>query len=129
MILHITTRGAARRAERDGHYTHPSLNDEGFIHCSNPEQVLGPANAYYRGQDDLVLLVIDPGLVDADILYEDSYNSGTRYPHIYGRLPWAAVSDVVDFPVNKDGGFDKPPDCHSRGPVCPVGKPIERVRA
>ncbi len=59
MILHITTREAWRRALEDGAFRPTSLEREGFIHCSRPEQVGSVANTLYRGEENLVLLCID----------------------------------------------------------------------
>ena len=59
MLLHITSRPAWAAAQAQGFYHAPSLDTEGFIHCSRPEQVLMPANAMFRGQTDLILLGLD----------------------------------------------------------------------
>lgn len=108
-LLHITSRTAwAQAEERQRDYTDPSLELEGFIHCSTPAQVLTPANERFAHRTDLVLLVIDPDLVPAELVFEDSYGSGTEYPHIYGTIPLAAVTHVLDFPCNADGTFALP---------------------
>jgi uncharacterized protein (DUF952 family) len=106
MILHITSRAEWESA--DSHYTAPSLHSEGFIHCSTPTQVLGPANAMFHGETGLVLLCIEPEQVDAPIVYEDCYESGQKFPHIYGALNKTAVTHVIDFPPNADGSFALP---------------------
>lgn len=109
MILHITRRADWESAQALGDYRLDTLETEGFIHCSTPEQVLGPANEFYRGQDDLVLLVIDPQRLEADLIYEDSHHSGAAFPHIYGPLNLDAVTSVVPFPPRPDGRFELPP--------------------
>lgn len=109
MILHITHRPDWEAAQATGEYRADSLAAEGFIHCSTVEQVLGPANEFYRSQDDLVLLVIDPARLAAELVYEDSYQTGTAFPHIYGPLNLDAVTDVVPFPPRPDGTFELPP--------------------
>lgn len=105
-IYHITDR---ERWERSvDHYLDPSLNDEGFIHCSFLDQLLGPANALFRGRYGLVVLVIDPSRLGAEVVVEDSYDSGTAYPHVYGPIEHDAVVDVVAFPTDDDGRFRLP---------------------
>ncbi|HEX6383569.1 MAG TPA: DUF952 domain-containing protein [Anaerolineae bacterium] len=108
LILHITTRQQWQNAEATGAYRTDSLESEGFIHCSTSEQVLGPANAMYRGRQDLVLLCIDPARVQPPIVFEDCYESGQAFPHVYGPLNVDAVVNVVDFPLGKDGFFSLP---------------------
>lgn len=109
MIVHITASDDWEAAQANGEYRSNSLETEGFIHCSTPDQVLGPANAFYRGQQNLVLLLIDPARLTARLVYEDSYASGIEFPHIYGRLNLNAVVGVVPFPARPDGSFDLPP--------------------
>ncbi|MBE2219916.1 MAG: DUF952 domain-containing protein [Anaerolineae bacterium] len=116
LILHITTRSdwetstSTSSVNTVSHppYTAKSLQTEGFIHCSTPAQVLMPANAMFKGQTDLLLLCIDEDLVAADVVYEDCYESGTAFPHIYGPINLDAVLGVVDFPPNADGSFNLP---------------------
>lgn len=108
MILHITTRAEWEAARALGDYRLNTLDSEGFIHCSTPEQVLGPANALYHGQTDLVLLVIDPAHLSAELVYEDCYETGEAFPHVYGPLNLDAVVRVLPFPPLPDGSFVLP---------------------
>ena len=109
MILHIAHRDEWAAAQASGDYRADSLLTEGFIHCSTPEQVLGPANERFHGQTDLLLLVIDPARLAADLVYEDSYGTGQAFPHIYGPLNLDAVVRAVPFPPGPDGRFALPP--------------------
>lgn len=108
MLLHIITPAEWQQAVATGEYRPASLADEGFIHCSTLEQVLTPANSFYRGQAGLQLLCIDPALLKANLVYEDCYETGMQFPHIYGPLNLDAVINIVDFPVKPDGTFDQP---------------------
>ncbi len=103
-IIHICSRQAWRGAQKTGEYRAASLEMEGFIHCSNPEQVLEVANRYYRGVPDLVLLWIEPGSVTAPVRWENNEGS-EKYPHIYGGINMDAVRAVTDFFPNSDGIF------------------------
>lgn len=104
-ILHICERKAWEQAASGTSYEPPAMAEEGFIHCSTREQVLGPANALFRGQAGLVLLVIDRERVEPPVVDEDCYDSGQAFPHIYGPLNVDAVVRVVDFPPGADGLF------------------------
>ena len=112
MILHITTRKQWDKAISEGIYTDSSLEEEGFIHCSTEQQILESANRYYHGRSDLLLLCISSSKIKAPILYEDSYQKGEVYPHIYGSLNLDAVLQTFDFPANSDGSFTLPDDFH-----------------
>jgi len=103
MIVHICKRGEWESARNLGEYRTDSLVDEGFIHCSRPEQVLKVANAYYPGVDELVTLWIDPQKLTAELRWEDS--DGDVFPHLYGPLTLDAVVAILDFPHDSDGVF------------------------
>jgi uncharacterized protein (DUF952 family) len=69
IILHITTRKAWNQAAVEGSYLTETFSVEGFIHCSTTDQVVQVANARFRGQSGLVLLIIETDKVTAEILY------------------------------------------------------------
>lgn len=107
-IFHI-----ARRAEWEGcggdyriSTLGMTLDDVGFIHCSTAAQVAAVANAFYRGEDDLVVLTIDPGRVGADVRFENTVGGTELFPHVYGSLPAAAVVAVAPLRPGKDGRFE-----------------------
>jgi uncharacterized protein (DUF952 family) len=108
LILHIATRSDWDRSEERGSYRCLSLRDEGFIHCSTLEQLLIPANERFRGQQDLVLLCIEAQRLGSELLYEDCYDSGMDFPHVYGPIERHAVIDVLDFVPGEDGYFQLP---------------------
>lgn len=84
-------------AEYRGSTLGRTLADEGFVHCSTAEQLQATADRYYAGRPDVVLLTIDPGLVDAEVHVEEGF------PHVYGPVPTAAVVAVHPVPVGSDG--------------------------
>ena len=107
MILHICSRSAWDEAQSRGDYRAASLDTEGFIHCSTPEQVVGTANLLFQGQKGLVLLVINSEKVSAPIKYEDAGND-QFFPHVYGPINLDAVVDVREFAPEFDGTFRQP---------------------
>jgi uncharacterized protein (DUF952 family) len=107
MILHIARRQQWDEALRLRVYRGDTLDAEGFIHCSEPQQVVEVANAFFPGQVGLVLLVIEPSLLHSELRYERASN-GQRYPHIYGPLNPEAVIQVIDFAPGVDGRFTLP---------------------
>ncbi|RZQ62115.1 DUF952 domain-containing protein [Amycolatopsis suaedae] len=108
MILHICA-----AAEWTGEvYTAPSLDEAGFIHCSDPGTAHLPATALYRGRTDLVLLEIDPRLLDVPVRWEPGdppHPADIWFPHVYGPIRPEAVVAVHDFPPEPDGSFRLPP--------------------
>ncbi len=114
-LYHITTETEAARAAAAGNYRHPSLESEGFIHLSTLEQLLIPANERYSGHHDLVVLVVDPSGLIADLVFEDSYGSGIEFPHLYRQFDWSSVVRVVEFPCGEDGRFSLPPSLSEPG--------------
>ena len=107
LILHITRRERWEEAAREGVYRADTLDTEGFIHCSKPEQVVAVADRLFRGQRGLVLLCIDEDRVQAEIVYEGA-SIGERFPHIYGPLNRNAVTEVLPFEPREDGTFALP---------------------
>ena len=67
-----------------------------------------PANQMFAGQTDLILLTIDSAKLAAELIYEDCYESGNQFPHIYGSLNLDAVTGFIEFPPNPDGTFSLP---------------------
>jgi uncharacterized protein (DUF952 family) len=108
LILHIAKRSDWTEAQSIGSYKADSLETEGFIHCSTPDQVVAVANFIFHGERDLVLLGIDAGKVVAEIRFENLEGGDTLYPHIYGPLNVDAVTQVVDFDSLQDGTFELP---------------------
>jgi uncharacterized protein (DUF952 family) len=79
-----------------------------FIHLSTPEQVHLPANRLYRGRADLVLLQIDPALLDSPVRWEPGVATDPEsmlFPHLYGPLPVRAVIRVTAYLPGPDGSF------------------------
>jgi uncharacterized protein (DUF952 family) len=109
LIYHIATTADWDRACRDGEYTTSTrgrtLAEEGFIHASTASQVALVANAFYQGEPDLLLLVIDTALVGPEIRYEHVPGQASPYPHIYGPLNASAVVEARSFGPGSDGQF------------------------
>lgn len=78
-------------------YEAESLATEGFIHCSTAAQLPGVADAFYRGRSDLLLLSINPDEVGISVVYEDLYDHGDDFPHVYGPIPMQAITSAEPF--------------------------------
>jgi uncharacterized protein (DUF952 family) len=117
VICHLVGR-SEWAAGADG-YRPASLASEGFIHFSAPEQAVATANRYYAGRADLLLVVVNPERLSAELRWEPpapvtpagqapaggTPAPGELFPHLYGTIDTAAVTIVVPFPPDPDGVF------------------------
>ena len=116
MIFHITLRTAWEEAQKRGDYRAESLETEGFIHCSTISQVLPVAESFYKGQNGLALLVIEPTLLSSALKWEPPSGGspppgvpdGDSFPHIYGPINLDAVVKVFNLEQNTDNKFILP---------------------
>jgi len=115
LIFHITSRVEWQAAQARGDYRAPSLETEGFIHMSTLKQVLHVANAFYRGQSGLALLVVDETRISSQVKWETpagppapGISQDDKFPHVYGPLNLDAVVGVLDFNPDASGNFQLP---------------------
>src|SRR6201996_9816641 len=108
VLVHLIPSDEWSSATVCGELRPESLSSAGFVHLSTLEQVHLPANRLYRGRDDLVLLRIDPGRLDAPIRWESGVATDPEsmlFPHLYGALPVTAVIKVTSYRPGADGIF------------------------
>ncbi len=117
LIYHILPWADWQAAQAAGSYRAESLAAQGFIHASTRDQVVRVANAVFRGQSGLALLVIEPDRLAAPLKFEAPVHPASgqpdtavneQFPHLYGALNLDAVIRVVDFPTQPDGTFMLP---------------------
>ncbi|GIG60084.1 hypothetical protein Lfu02_44560 [Longispora fulva] len=98
VIYHLTEPATWAAAVAAGQYTmstrEVTLAEEGYIHASLPHQVRGVADRFYADVPELLLLVIDTDKLGAEVKLEQA--GAELFPHIYGPIPVAAVSEVVE---------------------------------
>ena len=101
-ILHLTTSEDWARAQRSGSYTVSTrgrtLEQEGYIHCSEPHQVEPVRRRYFDGVPDLVLLEVETDLLTAPWRSEQLPGASEPHPHVYGPIDLTAVVDVRPVP-------------------------------
>ena len=116
MICHITSRDTWEAAQAGGEFRPPEFDEIGFIHCSTPEQVVLVANAFFRGQSGLVMLMIDPARLKSPVRWEPPHSTGrlpgfmhgSVYPHVYGPINVDAVARIVPLVPSDTGSFKMP---------------------
>lgn len=75
-------------------YTHPSLDKEGFIHCSAGSQLSETFARYYKNSANLVLLEIDSMAVGDNLKWELAESRGEEFPHIFCPINRSWVIDA-----------------------------------
>jgi uncharacterized protein (DUF952 family) len=94
LIYHVTTKQEWNVAKEKGFYTAPSLETEGFIHCSEAQQVDGVLKRYYQGKTGLLKLVINTQKLKSSLKYELAPSVNENFPHVYGPINLDAVIEV-----------------------------------
>lgn len=96
IIYHIATKEDWNKAKKNGFYEHPSLKEEGFIHCSEAQQVAGVLERFFKDQTDLIKLVIDTNKLTSRYVQEWSPSTLDTFPHVYGPINLDAIVEVSD---------------------------------
>lgn len=115
-IFHVTTKrewddavevGSYRRSTRGA-----SLEEVGFIHLSDADQLPRVADFLYRDADEpLVVLELESDDVlatGAALVWEDG-GAGEDFPHLYGPIELVWVLTVWPAGFGADGAFGWPP--------------------
>ncbi len=102
-IYKICPRALWLEAERSGRFVGALVDlADGYIHFSTAEQVRETAARHFSGEDDLLLIAVDPDPLGAALRYESS-RGGALFPHLYGSLPLSAVLAVTPLPLEAGG--------------------------
>jgi uncharacterized protein (DUF952 family) len=108
-LFHITTEADWARAQAEGAYSASTrgltLAQVGFVHCAFEEQVVGVANAFFRGVANLIVLRIAIDGLKAEVRYENLEDGDERFPHVYGPLNLDAVVAIMPLLPGRDGTF------------------------
>ncbi|HVH21725.1 MAG TPA: DUF952 domain-containing protein [Pseudonocardia sp.] len=110
-LLHLIEPADWEAARAAGALAPPSLAEVGFVHLSTADQVALPANQIFAGRQDLLLLVLEPDLIDVEVRWEPGTHGDPatmRFPHAYGPVPTAAVREVLPYRPGADGRFAQP---------------------
>jgi uncharacterized protein (DUF952 family) len=97
-IFHIVDCEAWADAAAVGRYEPASLAAEGFVHFSFVEQVNATIERHYAGVAGLCVVEFESDALGADVVVEDSYGSGTAYPHVYAPIRTSAAIAVHTVP-------------------------------
>lgn len=79
---------------------------DGFIHLSTADQVAGTLARYFGAVDELLLVAVDPEVLEADLRWEPS-RGGALFPHLYASLP-IRLGRIVATRARADGPWQLP---------------------
>ncbi|MGB0671470.1 MAG: DUF952 domain-containing protein [Rhodospirillales bacterium] len=109
-IYHVCRRQEWSAARATGVYAGSTQDKaDGFIHFSALAQLRVSVAKHRAGQDDLILLVVDPDQLGASLVWEPS-RGGALFPHLYGVLPVEAVLRADPVMLGADGHHHFPAD-------------------
>ena len=108
VLVHLCSAADWRAAQESGEHRPESLDENGFVHLSTPEQVHLPANRLYARRTDLVLLRIDAARLTSPVRWEPGAATDPDamvFPHLYGALPVGAVINITPYGPDKNCRF------------------------
>jgi uncharacterized protein (DUF952 family) len=107
-IYHLVPRSQWEKAPA-GPFEAESLKTEGFIHCSNGDQVARVANLFFAGEADLVVLGIDADSLGT-LLRDEDIGTGEPFPHVYGPIERSAILEVKTLSRGPENLWFFPPE-------------------
>lgn len=108
LIFKICHHDEWKEAERAGCYDGTAKDKEdGFLHFSTADQLIGTLEKWYADADDLVLVAVD-GDALGDTLKWEASRDGALFPHLYATLPLSAVKWTGAIGRETEGRFVLP---------------------
>ena len=104
LTYHLSPRARWEAADPDAPLRAPSLDTEGFIHCTDGAvEMVATANRHYASDPgEFVVLTVDLDRITCPWRVEDP---SQIYPHIFGPIDRAGIVRVVPAPRDEDGRF------------------------
>lgn len=104
-IVHAAEWNAAQKAGRyDGS---AKDKDDGFLHFSNADQLIGTLEKYYADANDLILVAVETDTLGTALKWEAS-RDGALFPHLYAALSMNNVQWSAPITRNTKGAFVLP---------------------
>jgi uncharacterized protein (DUF952 family) len=92
-VFHLATVPQWEAALASGVVAPPSLEAEGFVHCSTDAQLAATIERHFGGVDELALLRLDLTALGDDLVWEEG-RPGMVFPHVYRALKVDEVLEV-----------------------------------
>ena len=75
--------------------------EDGYIHFSGDDQIVGTLKKFYQNQKDLILLKVDT--LKLDHLVWEQASDGNMFPHLYSSLDMSNVVEESEISLGDDG--------------------------
>ncbi|MBI1181450.1 MAG: DUF952 domain-containing protein [Alphaproteobacteria bacterium] len=109
LLYKICPRGEWTAALAAGRFAGSAVDRaDGFIHFSSVTQVRETAARHFSGQDDLVLVGVDPDLLPQGLLKWEPSRGGALFPHLYGPFEVSAAVSAEPLPWQPGAGHRFP---------------------
>lgn len=109
LIFKIVPKALWQSAEDTGVFTGAPVDlQDGFIHFSSAETVKETAAKHFAGQEDLLLVAVDPQDFSEEQLKWEVSRGGALFPHLYGHLPVSLAKWIKPLPLNSNGQHQFP---------------------
>jgi uncharacterized protein (DUF952 family) len=89
-IYHFATIEEWETQVKNEEYFPSAFLQEGFVHCSNKNQLEGVIKRYFKNTEKVYLITIDTKKLVAALKIEQASN-GDFFPHIYGKINKSAI--------------------------------------
>lgn len=96
-IFHIAYFSDWKIGEQNITYSHPSLLEDGFIHCSRIENIRKSYEIYFEMGVDVLLLDISVANLIPEVVYVDVPSRDTNFPHIHGPINKSSITKIYRF--------------------------------
>jgi uncharacterized protein (DUF952 family) len=104
LTLHLVPEAVWDAHDPSAPYLPAAYADDGFVHCTDgDERMVEVANRFYRADPrPFLLLTLDLERTGSPWQFDDP---GQVYPHVYGPIDPASVTEVRRFARAADGTF------------------------
>jgi uncharacterized protein (DUF952 family) len=107
LIFKIVPRTEWEASSSDYHGS-PHDKADGFLHFSTAAQLAETLRRHYAGQDDLILVAVDPAALGAALKWEHAPSRGEDFPHLYAALSCDAMKWARPIAKDATGRFVLP---------------------
>ena len=107
-IFHFINQADLDRYLNNRELVVPSLESQGFIHCSKLGQVIAVANFIAPYDEEMRLIEIDEDRVIPEVRYENTSGGDSLFPHIYGSLNRDAIVAIHKMEWDGEEGYQLP---------------------